>query len=653
MTRNAHSRREFLAATAAVGAACIWPRQSSWAVAAKKTFTILHTNDLHSNLIGLGPATEYSPFSLNDDNTRGGFARIAALLLQRKKARGIQGPVLILDDGDFSMGTAFGAITRETGCELQLLFAMGCDATTLGNHEFDFGPDGLAESIRSAAKAGRCPPILASNTDFTSKDERLTGLQKLGKEGVIRSHLVIERGGLKFGLFGLLGKEAAMYTLDKGQIVFTDPVEKAREMVKLLREKEKVDLVICLSHAGVVKRNGRFTDGEDNEIAQAVPGIDIVIGGHSHTELAQPIMINGRTPVVQTGKYGENLGEMVLSRSGDQVTVESYQLHPIDDSIEGDKAIEAEVKKLKDTVTELVFRKRGYHVDQALAVAPSDLPNTFTDLAAGTPLANLVTDAIRQATGADVAFTGNGALRAGLTRGIQTVYDIFAMSPLGTGVNDNLPGGSLVTGYLTANEMKGLLEHFLIDDPVHPGEFFPRTSGLRFRYDPSRREYDRVTAIELGDLNRGYHPIDTSEKNENLYSLSCNLYIGLIIVSLPKLTQGKVVLTPKNKTGKPLETTADALAGHRAATPDLLHPRTHVDPSSAAVKENSKEEIKEWQAIMDHLQALPKKPGEKLPTIPLDDRAKEVRAISKTDGRPETIRCETRHRRNRTPIFRW
>jgi 5'-nucleotidase len=627
MASNAHSRRDFLAATAAAGAACIWPRRSTWAAADKITFTILHTNDLHSNLIGLGPATDYTPFSINDDKTRGGFARIAALLRQRKKAREVQGPVLVLDDGDFSMGTAFGAITRETGCELQLLSAMSCDATTLGNHEFDFGPDGLAESIRAAFKAGRCPPILASNTDFTAKDERLIGLQKLYQDAVIRRHLLIERGGLKFGLFGLLGKEAAMYTLDKGQIIFTDPIEKAREMVKLLREKEKVDVVICLSHAGLVKKDGRFTDGEDTLVAQVVPGIDVVIGGHSHTEVPQPIMVHGRTPVVQTGKYGENLGELVLSWNGDNLTVESYQLHPIDDSTAGDKAIGEEVEKLKETVTQVVFRKRGYQVDQQLAVAPCDLPNTFTDIIASTPLANLVTDAIRKATGAEIAFTGNGALRAGLTRGVQTVYDVFAVSPLGTGVSDTQPGGSLVTGYLTAKEMKGLLEHFLIDDPVHPGEFFPRTSGLRFRYDPLRPEYDRVSAIELGNFDHGYRPIDTSEKNEKLYSLSCNLYLGLIIVSLPQLTGGRVELTPKNQAGKPLETKAEALA-RRHSTPDLLPPpREKVDPTSAALNKDGKEEIKEWQAIMDYLRALPKKPGEKLPTIPLDKRATEVRAI--------------------------
>ena len=103
----------------------------------------------------------------------------------------------------------------------------------------------------------------------------------------------------------------------------------------------------------------------------------------------RPIIVNGRTPVVQTGKYGENLGELVITLDGGKLTVESYQLHPIDDTIAGDRAIADEIDKFKKTVTEVVFASRGYSIDQPLAVAPRDIPNTFTDIAAGTILANL------------------------------------------------------------------------------------------------------------------------------------------------------------------------------------------------------------------------------------------------------------------------
>jgi len=274
----------------------------------KKTFTILHTNDMHSAFIGMAPAADYSPFVLNDDATRGGYARLAGLIAQRKDARADQGPVLVLDAGDFSMGTAFGAASRETGGELRIMALMGYDATTFGNHEFDLGPDGLGTAIGVAAKAGRLPHVLPSNTILSDADATLGPLQRLVTEGVIRRHVVIERGGIRFGIFGVLGKEAQFYTTGAGAVSFSDPIETAREIVTILRETEKVDVVICLSHGGLEKgKDGRYTDGDDVRLAKAVPGIDVVIGGHSHTELKDAIIVNDHTPVVQTGKEGQNL----------------------------------------------------------------------------------------------------------------------------------------------------------------------------------------------------------------------------------------------------------------------------------------------------------------------------------------------------------
>ena len=529
-----------------------------------QTFTILHTNDMHSAFIGMGPASDYNPFKLNDDKTRGGFARLAWLIAQRKAARGDQGPVLVLDAGDYSMGTAFGAATRETGGELQLMSHMGYDATTFGNHDFDFGPAGLGKSIDVAAKAGRFSPVVASNTNFAATDATLADLQRLAKDGVIRRHLVIERGGIRFGVFGVLGKEAQFYTTGAGAVTFSDAIDTAKEMATTLREREKVDVVICLSHGGVEKGpDGRFTEGDDVRVAEAAPGIDVVIGGHnSHTELTEAIIVNGRTPVVQTGMEGRNLGELVITLDGCKLSVLSYRLDPIDDTIAGDRAVNDEIENLKKTVTEVVFASRGYSIDQPLAVAPRDIPNTFTDIAASTPLANLITDAFRKATGADIGFTANGLMRAGFTRGksgVQTVYDVFSVAPLGAGVVDPTAGSALVTAYFTGQELKHLLEFLLVDNPVHPGEYFPRSSGMRFHYDPSRPKFDVVTVIELGDLDRGYRAIDISGKDARLYSLTSPLYLGIILVAIPKYTKGLLTLVPKNKAGQPLTSRVEAL----------------------------------------------------------------------------------------------
>jgi 5'-nucleotidase len=510
---------------------------------------------------------------------------------------------------------------------------MGCDATTFGNHDFDLGPDGTAKAIAVAAKAGHVPALVASNTDFTANDAALAGLQRLAKDGLVRRYVVIERGGIRFGIVGLLGKEAQFYTDGAGAVRFGDPIETARKMVKLLRETEKVDVIIELSHGGMEKgKDGRFTDGEDVRLPKAVSGIDVVIGAHSHTELHEAIIVNDRTPVVQTGKYGENLGELVIALEGSRLTVESYKLYPIDDTIVGDRAIADEIDKFKKTVTEVVFASRGYRIDQPLAMAPRDIPNTYTDIAASTLLANLCTDAFRSATKADIGFTANGMMRAGFIRGksgVQTVYDVFSVAPLGAGVVDTTAGSTLVTGYFTGQELKHLLEFFLVDNPAHPGEYFPRTSGMRFNYDLSRPQFDVVTAVEMGDLDRGYHAIDISGKDERLYSLTCPLMVGPILVAIPKYTKGKLTLVPKNKQGQPLKSRVEALNDPRDDTPDLLPPKSTIDQASVdtVTEQGTVREIKEWQAIMDHLRSLPVKNSDELPMIPVDERAAEVRAI--------------------------
>ncbi len=633
-TADGINRRTFLATSIVAGAMMAKSEPLVAQTTGKKTFTILHTNDLHSNLIGMAPASDYTPLTLNDDNTRGGFARLATKIAERKVATEKLGPVLILDAGDFSMGTAFAAATRETGAELRLLAMLGCDATTFGNHDFTLGPDGTAAAISAAVDAGHVPVVVATNTDFSAPAQKLAGLQQLGAQGRIRKYLIIERGGIRFGIFGVLGREAAVYAVSAAPVTFTDPVEAARAAVATLRDTEKVDVVIAISHGGV-RRNpdGTVTEGADVQLAVEVPGIDVVVGGHSHTVLTSPVLANRRTPVVQAGHNGRYLGELTVTIDGDALTVDALKTHPIDDTILGDAAISQVIEGLKERVTEVVFARRGFAIDQPLARIERDLTNASADLAASAILANLCTDAFRKATGARIALTANGLMRNGLVRGntgIQTVYDVFSVAPAGSGVLDTTPGSTLVTGYLTGKELKNVLEFCLAGSPARPGDYFPRASGMRFIYDPDRPQFDLVTEIALGDLDRGYTPIDTTGADSQIYGVTCPLFFALMVIAIPKFTDGKLALVAKNKQGRPLQSRVEAIAVPARFTPDVL-PQTGTSIDVAEMVELSAGgapvEIKEWQAIMEYLQALPAVGRGELPIVPTDARANEPRFI--------------------------
>jgi len=431
-----------------------------------------------------------------------------------------------------------------------------------------------------------------------------------------------------------LGLEAAIYAVSAAPVTFTDPIKAARAAVATLRNTEKVDVVIALSHGGV-RRNpdGTVTEGADVQLAAEVPGIDVVVGGHSHTVLGRPIMVNGRTPVVQAGHNGRYLGELTVTIDGDGLTVDASHTHPIDDTIRGDPAISRVIEGFKKRVTEVVFAPRGFAIDQPLARIEKDLTNASSDLAASTILANLCTDAFRKATGARIALTANGLMRNGLTRGktgVQTVYDVFAVAPAGTGVIELTPGSTLVTGYLTGKEIKNVLEFCLAGSPARPGDYFPRASGMRFTYDPARPRFDQVTEVALGDLDRGYTAIDITDADSRIYGVASPLWFALMVVAIPNFTGGKLSVVAKNKHGAPLQSRAEAIAAPALVTPDLL-PQTRTSIDVAHMVELSAEgapvEIKEWQAIMKYLQALPAPVAGELPIVPTDARANEPRFI--------------------------
>ena len=248
-----------------------------------RRFTILHTNDLHSHLQGVSPELDYSPLEPGNDATVGGWSRLATAIEAERLAR--RNPVLALDAGDFLMGSLFHLVAREQGLELGLLKAMGYDAVSLGNHEFDLMPDGLARILSAAAERGALPPVLFASAVFDLQNPKDDTLERVFASGLVQRYRVIEKEGVRFGLFAVMGKDAAEVSPFASPVSFRDPVETAAELVALLREQEKADVVICLSHSGLSKDPDK---SEDVLLARQVPGIDVIVSGHTHTRLRGP-----------------------------------------------------------------------------------------------------------------------------------------------------------------------------------------------------------------------------------------------------------------------------------------------------------------------------------------------------------------------------
>lgn len=584
-------------------------------VSAERSFTILHTNDWQSRLLGFGPNNEYSPATLNDDDTVGGVARLATLLQARRAAAGEQ-PVLLLDGGDFSMGTLFHTVTREIGGELRLLSELGYDAATLGNHEFDFRPAGLAAMISAAhrAKGDALLPLLSSNLRFDPAHQADDSLQAHADAGRILPYKVIDKGGIRFGLFGLLGNNAVAVSPMIKPLTFADPVATAQAMVKTLREVEKVDVVILLSHMGVVQQEDGSWRGEEVELVEQVPGIDIVVGGHSHTALPQPVLVNGRTPVMQAGSEIQYLGELRMRLDADsRPQLLDYRLHPLNDQTLGDTAITAQVEDFKRVVSERMLAPKGYQFDQPLAKVNKTLTREFDDPV----LANLVTDALRHATGSDLSFTGNGTIRDNLMRGrhgVQNVSDLFRIAPLGIGEFDQAPGYPLIKVYVTGQELKNILEVLLLAYQLRESRsYYPRVSGLRFSYNPYRVPFDRISRIEIGDAQRGYQALDLQDPR--LYSIGATSYVGSFTWLIADLSRGLLSVQPKDAQGRPL-------AEIKAAIID-------TDPQQPGVQE-----YKEWQGLLDHIGSLPDTDADGLADIPTDGAAAEQRMLREPSLHP-------------------
>ena len=563
---------------------------------AESRFTVLHTNDWQSRVLGFGPNSEYTPQTVNDDETIGGLARLATLIDQLRLEASKKGPVILLDGGDFSMGTLFHTVTRETGMELQLMQAMGYDAAVVGNHEFDFKPQGFAAMIGAALEQTESlPKLLMSNVRFDHSAPEDDALQGYMDAGILARHAIVERGGLRFGLIGVMGTGAAEVAKDTAPLTFDKNTEVAHRLSHLLKTKHKVDAVILLSHGGILKAPSGNWIGEDLDLAEAAPEIDLVVGGHSHTPLERPLLSDSGTPVLQAGSDGRFLGEMEMEITPTGVKMVSYKLHSIDDSIPGKPEITELIESVKTKVSEKILKPHGFSFDQPIATTAKTLKRTFND----TTLGNLVTDAIRVAAKSDIALTGNGTIRDELhagKSGIQTVSDLFRITPLGVGIYDSEAGYPITKMYLNGRDLKGLFEVLLLAHTIKGPSYFPRFSGANINYNLFRMPFDRIVDIQIGNQKDGYKLADLSKDSEELYSVAATSYVANFAWTIENLSKGVVSITPRDKQGVPITSVKGAVID--------------ADPSLEGTQE-----LKEWQALLTYVTTLPDINQDGLPDI--------------------------------------
>lgn len=439
--------------------------------------TLLQTTDMHDTVSGVGSFNEYSPDSTGDDTVQGGWARLAAKINQVKIDRLLSGAfVLLVDSGDYNMGTAYDMLWNTNPASFRFINTMGYDLITLGNHEFDYGPKKLAVMINKArASAGSFSvPIIATNTVFdgtsgTNDDD----LEALSGSAIINNYYVkTYPNGLKVGVIGLMGKTADAYAPNAPPVTFKSDYENAdvkafiQGKVDALRNTEGVHVVIALSHSGVIDPNGT-PSGDDIKLAKNITGIDIIASGHEHrmTNTVIPVVNGSHTSyIICSGANGTNLAQLDFRVNMTQKKLSEAPTltnHPINDTILGNILINAMVKDMNDTIND-ILDQASLNINLSTIVATSNLALDDPGSAREFGLGNLFADAVRYVgTDAGIPTIGafaNGVLRATIRQNQQIAFaDLFAIVPLGITTDDTqdplLPGYPLLKVYLNGNEV--------------------------------------------------------------------------------------------------------------------------------------------------------------------------------------------------------
>ena len=525
-----------------------------------KSVDIMFFHDTHSHLDSFSTIVDDEAVSV------GGFARIKTLINEQKAYKP---DTLILDAGDFSMGTLVQAIFSSESAELRMLGSLGCEATTLGNHEFDYRSKGLAGALDAAVDSGEpVPALVLCNIDWeTMEAEGLTEDQKHLKDAFdhygAKDYIVVDKGGVKIAILGVFGEDA-LSCAPTCVLKFKDISEAAAETVKEIKEKENVDMIVCLSHSGT---NADESKSEDEILAKSVPEIDLIISGHTHSLLPEPIR-HGDTYIVSAGEYGKYLGSLTLRQTENGRWImdmeKDYRLTPITGDITPDPATQDKIDSLMNLVDSVYLSQFGYTSNQVLAqnyvgfCPQEDLGSTHTDQNLGNIMSDSYVYAVENAVDydghpVDVAIVPYGCVRDSYPDGDVTVTDVFNSFSLGIGP-DEVPGYPVISVYLTGEELKTVAE---IDASISDLMIYARlyTSGLEFSYNPNRLILNKVTDCYLRDHDGNRVEIE----DDRLYRVVGDLYSGQMLGAVTSVSYGLLSVTPKFADGTPIENIEDAI----------------------------------------------------------------------------------------------
>lgn len=543
--------------------------------------TILFTHDLHSHFL---------PQSTAEGGESGGYARLKTVI---DGERAMNPDALLVDGGDFSIGSLIQTLYTTQAAELRTMGAMGYDAVTIGNHEFDHKGVGFAEMLNSAKAAQTAAMGLLTDSQYPPRNleayQAQYGPLTLALPALLEANyapaddnpdrafirsamenygvtdcVTLERGGVTYGLFGLMGVDSDECAPTSG-FTRTDAAKAAKRCVETLKG-EGAEIIVCLSHSGT---GDSLASSEDEELAKAVDGIDVIVSGHTHSTLAEPLVVND-TYIVSSGPYCQNLGSLTFSwDDGGEKRLLDYRLIPIDETVAENPEIAGLVEQWKDMVGETYLARYGLTYDEVLTHSDYDLNTPASAVQENNGLGTLVSDAFLwadrtlNAAYADsphtVSVTADGVLRANLPAGDLTAAMAFDVLSMGVG-EDGTSGFPLVAVYLTGKELKAAMEVDASVTPIMPAAQL-YMSGAKYAFNTKRMFFNRVYDAALTDVTFDESGTGNAyEIDDNaLYRVVTGMYSAQMLGTVKSKSMGLLSLEPKQANGTPVTDFADCI----------------------------------------------------------------------------------------------